>query len=318
MAYLVTGGAGFIGSHVCDALLACGENVLVLDDLSTGKRENMPKDVWFEQGDVRDRVLLAKLLPCVKGVFHLAAVASVEMSKLQWEYTHEVNVTGMVNLLAASSKLEKSIPIVYASSAAIYGNNDHLPLVETETPAPLTAYGADKLACEQHAQVGAVVHGLKSFGLRFFNVYGERQDPTSPYSGVISIFVKRISEGLPITFYGDGLQTRDFIYVGDVVRTLVAAMHMLERAETPMADVANVCTGNSVNLLELAQTIERVIGKSVTKEFANARSGDIRASLGNPEYLMRTLAITAQTTLEEGLRRMLAPSSVKKQGTDNA
>lgn len=305
MTYLVTGGAGFIGSHVCEALRARGDEVIVLDDLSTGKRENIPAGVWFEQGDICDPVMVKKLLSQVKGVFHLAAVASVEMSRLEWERTHAVNVTGTVNILAASAKLAEPVPVVYASSAAIYGNNQNLPLAETERPAPLTAYGADKLACEQHAKVGEVVHGLKSCGLRFFNVYGPRQDPTSPYSGVISIFAKRIAEGLPITFYGDGQQTRDFVYVGDVVRALVAAMGLLERSDAPQAWVSNVCTGREVSLIDLASTLENITQNSVTKEFAAARMGDIRASLGNPDCLFRLLGVKADTILDVGLRATL-------------
>ena len=306
MVYIVTGGAGFIGSHLVEALLAWGDRVVVLDDLSTGKRENLPvsSKVELVQGCVTDAALVEKVMQGARGVFHLAAIASVEMSRLQWEHTHRVNLTGMVNVLAASARLPKPAPVVYASSAAVYGDNQHLPLSESEVPHPLTAYGADKLGCEHHARVAKKVHGVPTLGLRFFNVYGPRQDASSPYSGVISIFADRIAAGKDITFFGDGGQTRDFVYVGDVVRALCAAMSQLE-SNRELCDVVNVCTGQSVSLLQLADILEKITGKVVSKHFEDVRVGDIRTSLGNANKLLKLLGVTAEKPLFDGLRLTL-------------
>lgn len=312
MRYLVTGGAGFIGSHLCEALVAQGHDVWVLDDFSTGKRENLAHlpQVNVQVGSITDAELVARMVAQVDGVFHLAAIASVELSRVQWEHTHQVNSTGTVTLLSAISRLEKKIPFVYASSAAVYGDNPALPLTESETPRPLTAYGADKLGNEHHAKVAAQVHGMRSFGLRFFNVFGPRQDPSSPYSGVISIFARRIAQGQGITIYGDGKQTRDFIYVGDVVRALRAAMAHLEASAQPLARVCNACTGTATDLLELAATLGRLCGRTPQISFAAVRLGDIRDSLGSKDLLNKVLSVQAQVSLEEGLRALIDAEAV--------
>jgi UDP-glucose 4-epimerase len=306
MVYVVTGGAGFIGSHLVEALLAWGDRVVVLDDLSTGKHSNLPANAKVElvQGCVTDRQLVEKVMQRARGVFHLAAIASVEMSRLQWERTHQVNVTGMVNILAASARLAKPAPVVYASSAAVYGNNQQLPIDETEVPHPLTAYGADKLGCELHAHVASYVHSVPTMGMRLFNVYGPRQDASSPYSGVISIFSQRIAAAQDITLYGDGLQTRDFVYVGDVVRAFCAAMTQLE-ANREICDVVNVCTGKATSLLQLVEVLETITGHRVAKHMAEMRVGDIRASVGDANKLLRVLGFVAEKQLHEGLRLTL-------------
>ncbi|MGH7209981.1 MAG: NAD-dependent epimerase/dehydratase family protein, partial [Acetobacteraceae bacterium] len=211
--YLVTGGCGFIGSHLCDALLAHGHAVRVLDDLSTGRRENLPPAAELIVGDVGDAALAAHALDGVSGCFHLAAIASIERGVQDWPGTHRVNLSATVGLLDAIRRLPAPVAFVCASSAAVYGDCDRLPLDEDAPARPLSAYGADKLGCELHARVAAHVFAVPTVGLRFFNVYGPRQDPRSPYSGVISIFCDRLRRGAPIDLFGDGEQTRDFVFV---------------------------------------------------------------------------------------------------------
>ncbi|MGH7152360.1 MAG: NAD-dependent epimerase/dehydratase family protein, partial [Acetobacteraceae bacterium] len=183
--WLVTGGAGFIGSHLCDALLRRGDAVRVLDDLSTGKRENLPAGAELMIGDIADPAAVERALAGVDGCFHLAAIASVARGIDDWLGTHCTNLTGTITVFDAVRR--HPVPVIYASSAAVYGDCPAQPLTERAPTAPLSAYGADKLGCELHARVARQVHGITTVGLRFFNVYGPRQDPDSPYSGVISI-----------------------------------------------------------------------------------------------------------------------------------
>jgi len=300
--YLVTGGAGFIGSHLVDALLARGDSVCVLDDLSTGKRENLDGRAELVVGDVADAALVARTMQNADGCFHLAAVASVERGHRDWLGTHRTNLTGAIAVFDAAGKARANAapPVVYASSAAVYGDSAALPLMETAPARPLSAYGADKLGCELHGRVARLVHGVRTVGCRFFNVYGPRQDPSSPYSGVISIFVENISRGRGIKIFGDGKQTRDFIYVADVVQALLAAM----RREVGDVDIFNVCTGRATSLLELAVIIARVFRTEARISYEPARLGDIRASLGDPALARNVLGFEALTRLEAGLTRM--------------
>jgi UDP-glucose 4-epimerase len=301
--YLVTGGAGFIGSHLVDALLARGDAVRVLDNLSTGKRANLDPAAALIVGDVADPAVVSDAMAGADGCFHLAAVASVELGNRDWLGTHRVNLTGAITIFDAARRANPvgPVPVVYASSAAIYGDATALPLAETTAPQPLSAYGADKLGCELHGRVADRVHGVRAVGCRFFNVYGPRQDPSSPYSGVISIFFDRIRAGRGITIFGDGGQTRDFIYVGDVVRALLAVM----ARDSGEPGAFNVCTGRSTSVLQLAQTIGQVCGVDPHIGFAPARVGDIRESLGDPGLARAMLGFEAPTLLAEGLSRML-------------
>lgn len=299
--YLVTGGCGFIGSHLCDALVARGDEVRVLDDLSTGKRENLPPSAILTEGSVTDSALVRAAVQDVDGCFHLAAIASVERGIHEWLFTHEVNLGGTVVLLDAIRALGRPIPVVYASSAAVYGEPAVLPLVETSPKRPLSAYGADKYGSELHAFVAAEVHGLPTVGLRFFNVYGPRQDPKSPYSGVISIFAERLSLGKPITIFGDGGQTRDFIFVRDVVKALIAAMALRPQS----AEIFNICSGVSISVLDLAQRITTICARKPEIGFAPPRSGDIRHSVGSPAQALARLGLGQPTDLDTGLRELL-------------
>jgi UDP-glucose 4-epimerase len=226
--YVVTGGAGFIGSHLVDALIARGDRVRVVDDLSTGRRENLDPRAELVLGDVANARLMRDVMRNVAGCFHLAAVASVVRSTEDWIGTNRTNLGGTVSVLAAAREAGR-IPVVYASSAAVYGDQGERRLHEALAPEPLSAYGADKLGSEQHARVAFRVHGVPTLGLRFFNVYGPRQEPCSLYSGVISIFAERVLGRRVVTVNGDGTQTRDFVFVDDVVDHLLLARERLHR-----------------------------------------------------------------------------------------
>lgn len=302
--WLITGGCGFIGSHLADRLLRARDRVIVIDDLSSGRQDNLPSGAEFVKGDIRDAALVRRLMGAADGCFHLAAIASVARSNEDWAGTHSVNLTGTINVFDAARQARpdgRKVRVVYASSAAVYGDCADLPLAESAPTRPLTAYGADKLACELHARVALHVHGVPTVGLRFFNVFGPRQDPASPYSGVIAIFAKAVLEGRAPTILGDGTQTRDFIYVGDVVDALVAAMEK----DVLRCDVLNVCTGRSTSIEELARLIFRVCGAPAQLAYGPPRSGDIRRSLGDPARLNSVLGVVASTTVEAGMRRTI-------------
>ncbi|MGE0746923.1 MAG: NAD-dependent epimerase/dehydratase family protein [Rhodospirillales bacterium] len=301
--YLVTGGCGFIGSHLCDALAGAGHQVRILDDLSTGRRANAPAATEFRQGDVGDAAAVDAAMAGVDGCFHLAAIASVARSNEDWRGTHRANLTGAVNVFEAARRARGGapVPVVYASSAAVYGDNPAVPLAETAATRPLTAYGADKLGCELHARVAGLVHGVPTVGLRFFNVYGPRQDPRSPYSGVISIFAARILRGEPVDVHGDGEQVRDFVYVADVVRFLVAAM----AGATVEPRVYNVCTGRQTSVNALAALLGAAAGRPPVLRHGPPRAGDIRVSLGDPSAAAAGLGLTAGTLVRDGLARTL-------------
>lgn len=301
--YLVTGGCGFIGSHLVDALIDQGHKVTVLDDLSTGHRKNLNPKAGLIVGDVCDAAVVKEAMRHVDGCFHLAAVASVEMSVREWRRTHEINLSATVNVFDAArvNDCRGAVPVVYASSAAVYGDNASVPLGEIETVRPLTAYGADKLGCELHGRVASLVHSVPTAGFRFFNVYGPRQDPSSPYSGVISIFVDRIGKDEALMVFGDGEQCRDFVYVLDVVKCLILGMDGMHDQSSARADVFNVCTGKITSINQLARTIAGVMGRKLDLKNAPPRAGDIRLSLGDPSKAARKLDFRAQTELGQGL-----------------
>lgn len=295
--YLVTGGCGFIGSHLCAALRTEGHGVRVLDNLSTGRESSMPRGTEFMHGDINDPAAIQAAMVGVAGCFHLAAVASVELGRRDWQGTHRTNLSGTIAVLAAAARSQPPTPVVYASSAAVYGDCGALPLAEDAPTRPLSAYGADKLGCEQHARVGGLVHGVPTFGLRFFNVFGPRQDPSSPYSGVISIFCERLSRGQTIQIHGDGDQSRDFIGVGDVVTAMLAAMRHVSIA----APVLNVCTGRATTVRELAEIAAKICGAPARFDHAPPRRGDIRHSVGDPRRAQACLSLPAPAAVGEGL-----------------
>jgi len=297
--FLVTGGAGFIGSHLVYALLEEGHAVRVLDDLSSGHRENLPQQVELAEADVTDPAAVESAIDDVDGCFHLAAIASVARSHRDWLRSHQVNLTGTINVFdrARPSRRRRELPVVYASTAAIYGNCGSFPVDEESPAAPLSAYGADKHACELHARVAGAIHGVPTVGLRFFNLYGPRQDPLSPYSGVISIFADRLLRGEPVEIFGDGEQARDFIYISDAVQALRRAM----RVATTGAFVFNVCTGKATSVSSLADTMAELCGTKLVVRHRPARCGEVRISIGDPQRAVEQLGFTAQTTLADGL-----------------
>ncbi len=300
--FLVTGGAGFIGSHLADALLAAGHRVRVLDDFSTGRRGNLDPRCEIVVGDVADLPAVRAALSGMDGCFHLAAIASVVRGNEDWLGTHRANQTGTISVFQAARDLG-GLPVVYASSAAVYGDLGGAVAHEGLLPAPLTAYGADKLGSELHARVAWHVHGVPTLGVRFFNIYGPRQDPASPYSGVVSIFAARLAAGAALTVHGEGTQIRDFVYVADAVAHLLAGMRHLAQAGGCAA--LNVCTGHGTTVLDLAQTLARLYGRPPRLLHAPLRHGDIARSLGDPTLAIETLGVRAETPLAEGLAATL-------------
>jgi len=301
---LITGGAGFIGSHLTDALLATGHSVRILDDLSTGKRANLPLDnpqVELIVGDVADAALVAQAMQGCSAVAHLAAVASVQASVDDPVKTHQSNFIGTLNVCEAMRQAGVK-RVLYASSAAVYGNNGEGESIDEDTPkAPLTPYASDKLAGEHYFDFYRRQHGLEPVIFRFFNIFGPRQDPSSPYSGVISIFSERAQKGLPITVFGDGEQTRDFLYVEDLVDVLVQA---IDKPEVEVGAM-NVGWNQAMNLKQMLQTLQEVVGELPPVSYGPARSGDIRHSRANNARLLQRFKLPEPTPMRVGLARLL-------------
>jgi UDP-glucose 4-epimerase len=302
MKFLVTGGGGFIGSHIVEQLLRENHQARVLDNFTTGKRENLDPNVNLEimEGDIRDAGTVAAAVSGVDGVFHEAALVSVPKSVEQPDLSFDINARGTFNVFEAARKAGVR-RIVYASSAAVYGDNETLPLMETFTPIPLSPYGLDKLYTEQLGALYQSLYGQEMFALRYFNVFGPRQDPLSPYSGVISIFVDRLKAGKPVTIFGDGEQTRDFVYVGDVVQANLKAMF----ADYPGFRIFNVGSGHQTTLNELFSQLKELTGGSVTATYAAPRAGDIRHSLSDISRIQTELGYQPAYTLAAGLKLLL-------------
>jgi len=301
---LVTGGAGFIGSNLIDALVERGYPVRVLDNLSTGKRGNLPDDGSVELivGDVADAQAMRRAVQGCRAVVHLAAVASVQASVDDPVGTHQSNLVGTLNLCEAMR--EQGVRrVVFASSAAIYGNNGEGSPISEDTPkAPLTPYAADKLASEHYLDFYRRQHKLEPVVFRFFNIYGPRQDPSSPYSGVISIFTERAQKGLPIAVFGDGEQTRDFLYVADLVEVLVQALEAPEAVE----GAVNVGLNQATSLNQLLAAIGDVLGVLPVVRYQAARPGDIRHSRANNTRLLQRYRLPEPPTgMREGLAKLL-------------
>jgi UDP-glucose 4-epimerase len=299
---LVTGGAGFIGSHVVERLLNSGARVRVLDNLSTGKRENLPHDGKFEfiEGDIRDAGTVTRTMRGVTAVIHLAAVASVQASVDDPSGTHASNFDGTLNLLEAARSAGVS-HFLYASSAAVYGDGAPLPVTEDTRLDPLTPYAADKLAGEHYLGFYCRQYGLNGTAFRFFNIYGPRQDPSSPYSGVISIFVNRLRAREAVTIFGDGRQTRDFVYVGDLAALLVKAL----ARDDLRGVVMNVGRGVECSLLDLLAALEELSDCRMARDFLDRRAGDIQRSVADVTCLKRYFGTVPATAIKEGLGRLL-------------
>lgn len=297
---LVTGGAGFIGSHSVEHLLADGHAVRVLDDFSSGKRANLPVHPQLEivEGDIRDAARVERAIAGCDRVLHLAAQVSVRASVDDPCDSASRNLTGFLNLLDAARR-HGARRFVYASSAAVYGQPETLPLDEGSPVRPVSPYGLEKLVNDQYAALFLGLYGLSGLGLRYFNVYGPRQDPNSPYAGVLSKFVERLSRQLPLTVFGDGEQTRDFIYVGDVAEFNRRALF------SDSTGVLNVATGNSRTLNSVIAILGDILGRAPEVSLAPRPDGDIVHSACRNAGLTDALGRHEFIGLESGLRRLL-------------
>lgn len=298
---LVTGGAGFIGSHTVDLLLDQGFHVRVLDNFSNGSINNLPvhhANLDVIEGDITRSADVESAMREANQCIHLAAQVSVVSSVEDASFSAQQNILGFVNVIEAIRKNNVS-RLVYASSAAAYGNPVELPLREQSALNPESPYGLEKKVNEQYAELFKQLHNMSACGLRYFNVYGPRQDPKSPYAGVIALFVERIKTKQPLTIFGDGMQTRDFIFVHDVARTNLAAL------QSAYNGVCNVATGDSITLLQLVSTLEDLCGQSVEKSFAPPREGDIVHSGAKVERMNKELGVTAEEDIQKGLQSLL-------------
>lgn len=301
--YLITGGAGFIGSHIATALMERGEKVRVLDNLSTGKIENLASlegKFEFIQGDIADPDIVATAMRGVEVVFHQAALASVPMSLENPLATNRACVTGTVTVLkgAVDAKVRR---LVYAASSSAYGDQPTSSKRETDLPQPLSPYAAAKLAGEYYLQAFYHSFGLETVGLRYFNVFGPRQDPDSPYSAVIPIFVTRLLSGKPPVIYGDGLQSRDFTFVTNVVKGNLLASEKKGVA----GRIINLADGRQTTLLRLIELLNEMLGTQTKIDFQPARIGDVRESLADISLARKLLDYQPQVNLEEGLKQTI-------------
>lgn len=296
---LVTGGAGFIGTHLVDRLIGQGNHVVVLDDLSTGKPENIHAKASFVRGSILDGPLVRDLASGVDGIYHLAARVSVQACIDDWLDAHRVNLDGALTVFLAASE-RRRIPVVFTSTAAVYGNMTGASCREDDALLPLSPYGADKLAGEHHLGAMADIRGLPSVSLRLFNAYGPGQDPASPYAGVIAKFFSNVLHDLPHTIQGDGSQVRDFVHVQDVVSAILHAGDLA--ASRPGAHRFNVCTGAGTTVAELAQKVDAASGRARTADIhVPARPGDIQASLGCGKAARDEMGFTPRFDVDKGL-----------------
>jgi nucleoside-diphosphate-sugar epimerase len=302
--YLVTGGAGFIGSNIVEELVRRGERVRILDNFSTGKMENVAsfqEGIELMEGDLRHLDTVRQATEGVDYILHQGAIPSVPKSIDSPLDTDESNVRGTLNLLVAArdSGVKK---VMYASSSSVYGDTPTLPKTEEMKPAPLSPYAVSKLAGEHYCQVFCQVYGLETVALRYFNVFGPRQDPTSQYAAVIPKFVTAMLRGEQPVIYGDGEQSRDFSYVTNVVQAnLLAAT-----APGVGGQVFNIACGQRYNLLELVATINRILGTDITPVHTAPRAGDVRHSLADIVRAREMLGYQVEVEFEEGLRRLIA------------
>jgi len=304
MKYLITGGCGFIGSHIAEELVKEGHAVRILDDLSSGYEHNiahMRDKVEFINGDILDADALEKAVCGVDYIFHEAALVSVFDSVERPGDNNDINVTGTLNVLMAARAAGVK-RVVMASSAAVYGNNPDLPNKEGMVPEPESPYAVAKITDEYYMKVFYRLYGLETVCLRYFNVYGPRQDPSSMYSGVISKFVEVLGKKQTPVIFGDGLQSRDFVYVKDIVQANMLAMHS-EKAGS--GEVFNVATGNRIDLLELLKNLGGIYGYDIKPEFKDTRQGDIKHSVADIGLIKNTLQFSPKHTIQEGLKALV-------------
>ncbi|MGB2965713.1 MAG: SDR family oxidoreductase [Anaerolineales bacterium] len=297
---LVTGGAGFIGSHIVERLVERGDTVRVLDNFSSGKKENLETvqdQIEIVSGDLRNETDLKKAVKGIDLIFHQAAFVSVPLSIEDPDQCFQTNVAGTINLLSAAVKAQVK-RVVLASSAAVYGDNPAVPLVEAAELDPLSPYAASKRVGEIYAGIYSNLLDLEVVALRYFNVYGPKQNPDSDYAAVIPIFIKNMLAGEQPTIYGDGLQSRDFIFIADVVRANLLA----SESNFASGRTINICSGSEINLLQLTETLSEILGRDSQPDFEEERPGDIYRSSGNPSLAREILNFETLVDLPTGLR----------------
>lgn len=310
--YLVTGGAGFIGSNIVEALVSRGESVVVLDDFSTGRRPNLESALAVRkdgapqpeiiEGDIRDASTVRRAMRGVTHVLHQAALPSVQRSVEDPLASHEVNATGTLILLLAARD-EGVRRFVYASSSSVYGDTPEMPKRETMTPLPLSPYAVSKLTGEYYCRIFHGLYRLETVSLRYFNIFGPRQDPNSQYAAVVPNFIKAATSATSPVVFGDGLQSRDFTYVDNAVQ---ANLKACEAPSSAAGRAFNVACGSSATLLDLLSILGRVIGSDIRPIHDRPRPGDVRHSLAAIDEARRHLSYEPQVGLEEGLRRTVA------------
>ena len=311
MRFLVTGGAGFIGSHLVEHLVGEGHDVVVLDDFSTGKRENVAsfRDVEIVEGSVSDPDTCARACRGADYVLHQAALASVPRSLRDPVATHLANATGTLNVLLAARDAGVR-RIVYAASSSAYGNTNELPKHEGMPPRPLSPYAVTKLAGEEYCRAFNASFGVETVALRYFNIFGPRQDPASQYAAVVPKFIVSAMGNEGPTIYGDGEQTRDFTYVANAVQ---ANMLACEASAEALGEVFNVGCGARISVNELWRQIAREVKTRATPRYEPARTGDVRDSLASLDRAQRVLGYSPAVTLEEGLKRTVEWFQLKEQ-----
>src|SRR5678815_449158 len=299
--FLVTGGAGFIGSHIAEELTRRGQRVRVVDSLITGKRQNLAHlpEVEFIEGDLAKLDVAKRSVQGVEYVLHQAAIPSVPRSVEDPITSNRANIDASLNVLVAAREARVR-RVVYAGSSSAYGNSATLPKVETMPTAPLSPYALQKLVAEQYCQMFTTLYGLETVTIRYFNVFGPRQDPSSPYSGVISLFISALCEGRRPVIYGDGEQTRDFTYVSNVVDGVLRAA---QAPATASGEVINVATGGRISLNQLFHTIRDLVGADVEPVYEETRAGDVRDSQADISKATRLLGYEPTASFAEGLAR---------------
>jgi UDP-glucose 4-epimerase len=300
MRTLVTGGGGFIGSNLVRGLLERGDDVRVLDNFSTGNRANLADlvdDVEIVEGELRSYERVHAATRGIEVVFHQGALPSVPRSVQDPLTTGAVNVEGTLNVLLAARD-EGVRRVVFASSSSVYGNSDELPRVETQNPDPISPYGVSKLAAERYCVSFSRVYPLETVALRYFNVFGPRQNPHSQYAAVVPRFISAIAAGEPVPIYGDGEQSRDFTYVGNVVTANLLAAE----ADGVNGEILNVASGRSETVNDLAEVLGRILERPLEKEFLPERTGDVRHSWADVSAARRLLGYEPEVGFEEGLR----------------
>lgn len=305
MKYLVTGGAGFIGSNIVKKLLENGEKVRVLDNFATGKRENLfpsrdNKNFKLYEGDLRSFHIVRNAVKGVDYILHQGALPSVPRSINDPITTNDVNILGTLNILEAAKEFGVK-RVVYASSSSVYGNSEKLPKIEDMPVAPLSPYAISKYTAERYCQIYYKIYGLETICLRYFNIFGPGQDPTSQYSAVIPKFVKLMKEDKQPVIYGDGTQSRDFTYVDNVVEANLLAC----TAKNVAGEVFNIACGKRYTVLQLAEIINKILGKNIDPVFEKERVGDIKHSQAKIEKAKKMLGFKVVCGFEKGLRKLI-------------